>query len=411
MPDLSTQQLKELFDQYGADLFALCYLQAGRPAQALDLMAAALCDMAANPRLWAQAASPREGFFRAAYLNCLDNSLRRPKRRKKKKDSPLEEVPRALPFTLTDPLRQVMKLRLAHKAALFCRERLGLSGEESARVLGTSPLRAQRLAESALKKAGVTQGQARANLEALAPGPENLERVWQEFLDQQGRGGFAARQRCRRARRFLDAAMPYLALGVVAVCAAAYLGVEYGWFGAPYTPTQPIEGVITQEGYDGDSAVSLPIETGDVSVFVPEEEGFAEYIVHNTPYSPEDILRQMVYLGGAPEGTTLLSANLDSGGTESSDGSTVTYTLGDTLSLTLEFSQEAASLSGEEGEQMLQAMAATFAAYTQGPGPALHPLPGRRADGKRKNRPGFPGQPADRHPHRGDGLPGIMGTR
>lgn len=364
MPDLSTQQLKELFDQYGADLFALCYLQAGRPAQALDLMAAALCDMAANPRLWAQAASPREGFFRAAYLNCLDNSLRRPKRRKKKKDSPLEEVPRALPFTLTDPLRQVMKLRLAHKAALFCRERLCLSGEESARVLGTSPLRAQRLAESALKKAGITQGQAQTNLEALAPGPENLERVWQEFLDQQGRGGFAARQRCRRARRFLDAAMPYLALGVVAVCAAAYLGVEYGWFGTPYTPTQPIEGVITQEGYDGDSAVSLPIETGDVSVFVPEEGGFAEYIVHNTPYSPEDILRQMVYLGGAPEGTTLLSANLDSGGTESSDGSTVTYTLGDTLSLTLEFSQEAASLSGEEGERMLQAMAATFAAYT-----------------------------------------------
>ena len=364
MPDLSTQQLKELFDQYGADLFALCYLQAGRPAQALDLMAAALCDMASSPRLWAQAASPREGFFRAAYLNCLDNSLRRPKRRKKKKDSPLEEVPRALPFTLTDPLRQVMKLRLAHKAALFCRERLGLSGEESARVLGTSPLRAQRLAENALKKAGITQGQARANLEALAPGPENLERVWQEFLDQQGRGGFAARQRCRRARRFLDAAMPYLALGVVAVCAAAYLGVEYGWFGAPYTPTQPIEGVITQEGYDGDSAVSLPIETGDVSVFVPEEGGFAEYIVHNTPYSPEDILRQMVYLGGAPQGTTLLSANLDSGGTESSDGSTVTYTLGDTLSLTLEFSQEAASLSGEEGERMLQAMAATFAAYT-----------------------------------------------
>lgn len=364
MPDLSTQQLKELFDQYGADLFALCYLQAGRPAQALDLMAAALCDMASSPRLWAQAASPREGFFRAAYLNCLDNSLRRPKRRKKKKDSPLEEVPRALPFTLTDPLRQVMKLRLAHKAALFCRERLGLSGEESARVLGTSPLRAQRLAESALKKAGITQGQAQTNLEALAPGPENLERVWQEFLDQQGRGGFAARQRCRRARRFLDAAMPYLALGVVAVCAAAYLGVEYGWFGAPYTPTQPIEGVITQEGYDGDSAVSLPIETGDVSVFVPEEGGFAEYIVHNTPYSPEDILRQMVLLGGAPEGTTLLSANLDSGGTESSDGSTVTYTLGDTLSLTLEFSQEAASLSGEEGERMLQAMAATFAAYT-----------------------------------------------
>lgn len=358
MPDLSTQQLKELFDQYGADLFALCYLQAGRPAQALDLMAAALCDMAANPRLWAQAASPREGFFRAAYLNCLDNSLRRPKRRKKKKDSPLEEVPRALPFTLTDPLRQVMKLRLAHKAALFCRERLGLSGEESARVLGTSPLRAQRLAESALKKAGVTQGQARANLEALAPGPENLERVWQEFLDQQGRGGFSTRQRYRRARRAMDVAMPFLALGVVAICVVAFLGVEHGWFGPS---SVPVQGTAQESSSD-----DLPLEVGDVSVYVPEEGGFAEYIVHNTPYSPEDILRQMVYLGGAPAGTTLLSANLDSGGTESSDGSTVTYTLGDTLSLTLEFSQEAASLSGEEGDRTLQAMAATFAAYTQG---------------------------------------------
>ena len=301
---------------------------------------------------------PPGGVLRAAYLNCLDNSLRRPKRRKKKKDSPLEEVPRALPFTLTDPLRQVMKLRLAHKAALFCRERLGLSGEESARVLGTSPLRAQRLAESALKKAGVTQGQARANLEALAPGPENLERVWQEFLDQQGRGGFAARQRCRRARRFLDAAMPYLALGVVAICVVAFLGVEHGWFGPS---SVPVQGTAQESSSD-----DLPLEVGDVSVYVPEEGGFAEYIVHNTPYSPEDILRQMVYLGGAPQGTTLLSANLDSGGTESSDGSTVTYTLGDTLSLTLEFSQEAASLSGEEGERTLQAMAATFAAYTQG---------------------------------------------
>ena len=39
-----------------------------------------------------------------------------------------------------------------------------------------------------------------------------------------------------------------------------------------------------------------------------------------------------------------------------------TYTLGDTLSLTVELSEEAA-LSGEEGERMLQAMAATFAGF------------------------------------------------
>lgn len=356
-PDLD--QLHELYCQYGADLFALCYLQAGRPAQALDLMAASLCDMAASPKLWELAASGKEGFLRVGHLNCVDASLRRPKRPKRKKDASGQEAPRAvLPFSLTDPLREILKLRLPARTALFCRERLNLSWEAAARLLGTSPARCQRLYGAALKQAKITAGQARANLETLSPGEDTLDAAWEEFLFQRGQAGFSTRQRYRRARRAMDVAMPFLALGVVAICVVAFLGVEHGWFGPS---SVPVQGTAQESSSD-----DLPLEVGDVSVYVPEEGGFAEYIVHNTPYSPEDILRQMVYLGGAPAGTTLLSANLDSGGTESSDGSTVTYTLGDTLSLTLEFSQEAASLSGEEGERMLQAMAATFAAYTQG---------------------------------------------
>lgn len=356
-PDLD--QLHELYCQYGADLFALCYLQAGRPAQALDLMAASLCDMAASPKLWELAASGKEGFLRVGHLNCVDASLRRPKRPKRKKDTSGQEAPRAvLPFSLTDPLREILKLRLPARTALFCRERLGLSWEAAARLLGTSPARCQRLYGAALKQAKITAGQARANLETLSPGEDTLDAAWEEFLSQRGQAGFSTRQRYRRARRAMDVAMPFLALGVVAICVVAFLGVEHGWFGPS---SVPVQGTAQESSSD-----DLPLEVGDVSVYVPEEGGFAEYIVHNTPYSPEEILRQMVYLGGAPAGTTLLSANLDSGGTESSDGSTVTYTLGDTLSLTLEFSQEAASLSGEEGERTLQAMAATFAAYTQG---------------------------------------------
>ena len=356
-PDLD--QLHELYHQYGADLFALCYLQAGRPAQALDLMAASLCDVAASPKLWELAASGKEGFLRVGHLNCVDASLRRPKRPKRKKDASGQEAPRAvLPFSLTDPLREILKLRLPARTALFCRERLNLSWEAAARLLGTSPARCQRLYGAALKQAKITAGQARANLETLSPGEDTLDAAWEEFLSQRGQAGFSTRQRYRRARRAMDVAMPFLALGVVAICVVAFLGVEHGWFGPS---SVPVQGTAQESSSD-----DLPLEVGDVSVYVPEEGGFAEYIVHNTPYSPEDILRQMVYLGSAPQGTTLLSANLDSGGTESSDGSTVTYTLGDTLSLTLEFSQEAASLSGEEGERTLQAMAATFAAYTQG---------------------------------------------
>ena len=90
-PDLD--QLHELYRQYGADLFALCYLQAGRPAQALDLMAASLCDVAASPKLWELAASGKEGFLRVGHLNCVDASLRRPKRPKRKRTPPARRRP------------------------------------------------------------------------------------------------------------------------------------------------------------------------------------------------------------------------------------------------------------------------------------------------------------------------------
>ena len=115
-PDLS--QLKELYDQYGADLFALCYLQAGRPAYAQNLMVTVLCDMAASPRLWELAVSGREGFLRVAHLNCVDASLRRPKRIKRKKGEEGDRAPRAaLPFSMTDPLRKLMRLRISPRTA------------------------------------------------------------------------------------------------------------------------------------------------------------------------------------------------------------------------------------------------------------------------------------------------------
>lgn len=360
-PDLD--QLKELYDQFGADLFALCYLQGGRPVYALDLMVSALCDMAASRKLWKLAVSGREGFLRVGHLNCVDASLRRPKRVKRKKGESQDEGPRTvLPFSMTDPLRKILRLRITPRTALFCQERLGLSPEDSARIMGTSPARCNHLAAAALKKAGITQGQARANLETIAPGEENLEKVWEEFLSQQRQKGFATRQRFRRTRRVMDTLMPYLAVCVIAIAVLAYAGVEYGWFGSsPYGQVQ----IPTDQDQESSSVDSQWV--GDVSVYVPEEGGFAEYVVHNTPGNLEDILRQMVYLGGAPSGTTLLSSRLENSDAQSAaDSSTSTYGVG--VNLTVELSNQALSLSGEEGVQMLQAMAATFAGYTENAG-------------------------------------------
>ena len=349
-----TQELKTMLDAWGEDLFALCYLETGGALRAMALAADVLCDLSAGRKLWALAQQGREGFLRCAFLNCTDHSLRRPKRVKRKKGESAPEPRFTFPFTLTEPLRNILKLRLPHKAALFCRDRLGLSSQEGARLMGVSPARWERLCTGAEKKAKVTAAQSRAALSSLAPGEGVLSQVWEDFLSQQGQRGFSARQRFRRAHRVMDALVPLLAAGVVALCAAAYVGVDRGWFGAGPAPVQG----TAQES----STPSNTIAIGDVSVYVPEEGGFAEYIVHNTPYSPEDILRQMVYLGGAPAGTTLLSSRLENLPTQTTAG-------GETVaevSAVWELSEEAASLTGEEGERTLQAMAATFAAYTQG---------------------------------------------
>ena len=88
-------------------------------------------------------------------------------------------------------------------------------------------------------------------------------------------------------------------------------------------------------------ASSAPREPADVSVYVPEEGGFVEYTVHNTPYDWEGLVRQMVYLGGAPEGSSYVSSHQE----------------GDTLTV------ELAGASPVDGP-LLQAMAATLQAFS-----------------------------------------------
>ena len=236
-PDLD--QLHELYRQYGADLFALCYLQAGRPAQALDLMAASLCDVAASPKLWELAASGKEGFLRVGTSTAWTPPCGGPNAPSGKRIPPARMRPgRRCPFSLTDPLREILKLRLPARTALFCRERLNLSWEAAAQLLGTSPARCQRLYGAALKQAKITAARPGPTWRRSPPGRTPWTPPGRDSSSSGGRRGFSTRQRYRRARRAMDVAMPFLALGVVAICVVAFLGVEHGWFGPSSVPVQ-----------------------------------------------------------------------------------------------------------------------------------------------------------------------------
>ena len=330
--------MKELYLENARDAFALCYLYAGPVRQALPLLRSALEDALYLDKRREKALSGREGFLWAVQEACNEfyekDPFGRKKYKKHKKDTG-DSV--TLPFFLTDSLRAVLKLHGVYRAPLYLVLAREYTPEEAARILDTSPRRVEALIQKALKKLKFSREKAAQALSVLRLEEEDAARIWQRVEEAAAQPDFEKKHRSRRVWRGLDQAVPYLALAIVVLGIAAYLGVGQGWFtGEPYTPTAPQEALESSSG---------PAATGDLSVYVPEEEGFAAYVVHDTPYRPEDVLRQMVYLGGAPAGVSLLSSSQES------------------LSAVWELSEEAASLAGEEGERTLQAMAATIGGY------------------------------------------------
>ena len=330
--------MKELYLENARDAFALCYLYAGPVRQALPLLRSALEDALYLDKRREKALSGREGFLWAVQEACNEfyekDPFGRKKYKKHKKDTG-DSV--TLPFFLTDSLRAVLKLHGVYRAPLYLVLAREYTPEEAARILDTSPRRVEALIQKALKKLKFSREKAAQALSVLRLEEEDAARIWQRVEEAAAQPDFEKKHRSRRVWRGLDQAVPYLALAIVVLGIAAYLGVGQGWFtGEPYTPTAPQEELESSSG---------PAATGDLSVYVPEEGGFAAYVVHDTPYRPEDVLRQMVYLGGAPAGVSLLSSSQES------------------LSAVWELSEEAASLAGEEGEQTLQAMAATIGGY------------------------------------------------
>ena len=330
--------MKELYLENARDAFALCYLYAGPVRQALPLLRSALEDALYLDKRREKALSGREGFLWAVQEACNEfyekDPFGRKKYKKHKKDTG-DSV--TLPFFLTDSLRAVLKLHGVYRAPLYLVLAREYTPEEAARILDTSPRRVEALIQKALKKLKFSREKAAQALSVLRLEEEDAARIWQRVEEAAAQPDFEKKHRSRRVWRGLDQAVPYLALAIVVLGIAAYLGVGQGWFtGEPYTPTAPQEALESSSG---------PAATGDLSVYVPEEGGFAAYVVHDTPYRPEDVLRQMVYLGGAPAGISLLSSSQES------------------LSAVWELSEEAASLAGEEGERTLQAMAATIGGY------------------------------------------------
>lgn len=331
------RQVEQLYLSHAEALFGLCYLHAAGPTAANALLHTLLCDLLVSPRCWRLASSGTAGLFRCAQNVCMDQYLKRPRRKRKKPQKNGQEhpsLPRAsLPFTMTDSLRAILRLPAKYKAPLYLRLALGWNAQDTAIVAGCSPKRVEKRIAAGLKKTKLTEDTARKILTAIAPTEYGPQEIWDGLLVDREDRNFAGKHRLRRFRRWLDNAIPYVALGTIALCILAYSAVEYGWLsGQAYIPT-PLDGYVSQ-------AEDPDVPTGTLTVFVPEGDSFIQYNVTDAPLSLSTLVRQMVALGGAPEGTFLLSSRQEEG------------------ELTLELSREAA----QAGQDMLSAMAATCAA-------------------------------------------------
>lgn len=366
-----SKELETLYQQYSRPLFALCYLHTGKASSAFALMRVALYDMALEEKRFVAAAASEEGFFRSVFQTCAyyHSQSRRAKRKLTVQETagqPDSGQARAvLPFTVTDTLRGILRLSSLKKCMLYFSVGLQWSAEKIREVTDFTPRQTESRVASALKKLSVSRETARTALLSLDPG-EAAERVWDMALFEMGEKDFTSAQRYRLFRRGMDNVIPYIALGVLLLCGFSWFAVDRGWLGAqPYVPSKA--GTVTSPAPNTEDPLAES-PAGPVEIFVPADGGFTRYTVRDVPPHWEQIVSQMVALGGAPEGTRLLRADLFSNDLVSMIDSSVTALVsqGDEHHLTLEFSQDAADAFADDTNfPLFQAMAATVAGRYQ----------------------------------------------
>lgn len=345
-----------LYLAHGREIFALCYLHAEGPVGAGALVHTLLCDLSSSRRCWRRASSGTPGLFRCVHTVCMEQSYKRPAR-KKKNAGQAQGARHVLPFTMTDALRALLKLPARFKTPLYLRLALGWGAQDTAAVIGGGPRRAERLVARGLKRAKLTEERARQALLAIAPAEGAPEEMWDGFLAGRDDRTFAGMQRLRLFKRCMDRAIPYIALGVVAFCVLAYQGVERGWFsGQSYISDLDLESYNAPQ-----DEAAFP--TGSFTVFAPDPnspQGLVKYLVAEAPQSIEALLRQMVALGGAPEGTTVQEAVWSDLSCGTPGPAIDPSAKGLALTLSEEAGKWFSSAAPQEQERMLLSMAKTL---------------------------------------------------
>ena len=135
---------------------------------------------------------------------CGDFYLRKPRRRPER-----EQLAQKFPGPLGDSLWAAFSLPLKARAAFYLRYCMGLSEAESAALVGAQSIRVPDPAAAAREYAVLTLGEDQAGV--------LLDEIYLRFQDR----SVGLENRLLRIRSTMDRMAPWLALGVLLLCAAA----------------------------------------------------------------------------------------------------------------------------------------------------------------------------------------------
>ena len=98
-------------------------------------------------------------------------------------------------------------------------------------------------------------------------------------------------------------------------------------------------------------------ETMEITLYLPNDQADAfEEVTEAVDAQPQGVVDALIAHDALPEGVKVNSFTMSDNGTETQEGDAVSYTVGDTIHIDLDLSQEfadAAASTGTAGEQML----------------------------------------------------------
>ena len=382
----SEDDLQRALLRFGDTAFRICYLHTKKPRDAQTLLEDIFMQYCLCTQNFEDEAQERLWVLRTTHQTCMDYYAS--KLRKKPSNAQMQRAGKDLPFVVSDELCAILKLSYPYHTMLaLC------FGEEetlrfASRVTGKPVALLKRRAEKLPALTGLSPEDLRDWIQTIEMPDDMRSRVQYAILNQIKDKHFGTNSRAKALKRGLDRAIPYVALGILVVCALSVVAVRAGWFGTPYVRTPDViaeadtpvsassDGAESAESHAGTPVPQATPETSratamlDIPVFVPSDSGLTQYNYRGFEADASVLVQKMAEKGAFPTDVTLDALTYMRNGEVVSS-----LRSGDQLEVRLQFSGALQTyLDGAQSTASLESIAKTFRAFYEAAGMTLAKL-------------------------------------